>query len=255
MANKTLLEIVQIVGRCISSDEIDELDETTEASDILAFVKMAFEDVIDRREWEFTKHQVRALDAREAGDTQINRLIIPLEIMQLSGLFVRYRTPVDGRTHIFKELCYLSPHEFLVHVQQGNENDSNITTILNDDGVPMLIRNDIPPTYYTSFDEYHIWFDAYDSSLGTGNRAGDAVILGNFFPLVNWGSGSATLPVPERVERLIVNEAISIAAVRLRQTADPIANRNAQRIFNRLRESEPRVYKDTDEINYGRRKR
>jgi hypothetical protein len=253
MTQRTILELVQDIGRSIGSDEIDSLDETTESDDILNFLIMAFDEVIQRRDWEFARNRVRVLDAREAGDTQINRLKIPTDIMQLSELVLRYRSPTDSRDEVFKELVYLAPYDFLEHVQQLNENDSNVDTILNTDGVSMLIRNDADPTYYTSFDEQYIWFDAYDSSRGTGNIAGDAIILGTILPTVDWTNEAAFLPVPERVERLILEEAIQLCSVRLRQVPDPIAARNANRQFNRLRESEARVNKDRNEIDYSRR--
>lgn len=254
MAKRTLLQLVQDIGTLIGSDEIDELYETQETVDILAILRMTFNNVIARRDWEFTKNQPRLLDDRDVGDTQINRLNLPTDVAQLSTLRVRYRSPVDGRNEVFKDLQYLSPSDFLTLVQEGNENDSNIDTILNDDSVPMLIRNDVDPTYYTSFDEDHIWFDAYDSARGTGNLSADAVIFATIIPSMDWTDANATLPVPERMELLIFEEAVVSCAARIRQVNDPLAARQATIHHNKLREQEARVNRDTEEIDYGRRK-
>ncbi|MEE8598906.1 MAG: hypothetical protein V3S69_05270, partial [Dehalococcoidales bacterium] len=168
MAKKTILKLVQDLGSSISSDEIDTLDETLEATDILMYLRMAFEEVIARRDWEFLKNRLRTLDDRDVGDTQINRLRLPADASSLSDITVRYRNPAGSRDEVFSDLIYLAPWDFLVQTQGGNEEDANVDVILNDDGVTALINNDRAPTYFTSFDEEHLNFDAYDATKGTG---------------------------------------------------------------------------------------
>ena len=59
MKRYTLLEMVQEVGRSINSDEITTLDETVDATDIKFVVLTALEDISNRREWSWRKHQLR----------------------------------------------------------------------------------------------------------------------------------------------------------------------------------------------------
>lgn len=255
MSKRTLLKLVQDLGASVSSDEIDSLDETTETTDIATFLRMAFDEVLARRDWEFLKNRIRTLDDRDAGDTQINRLRLPSDASGMSRLVVRYRNPLDVREEIFSDLRYMDPWEFVKHTQSANENDANVVTVLNDDGVSSLIFNDRVPTHFTSFDEEHLWFDAYEASRGTGNITGDVVIITDIIPVMDWTDPTATLPIPERMEMLVFNEALQICAVRLRQTADPTAQRVANRQYVKMRDLEPKVNRDEQEINYGRRGR
>lgn len=254
MAKRNLLKLVQDLGASVSSDVIDTLDETDESLDIGTFLRMAFDAALSRRDWEFLKNRVRTLDARDVGDTQINRLKLPPDVSGMSRLVVRYRNPIPARDEVFTDLNYMDPWEFVQHTQQANENDANVTTVLNDDGVSSLIFNDRVPSFFTSFDEEHIWFDAYEASRGTGNIVGDVVIITDIIPVMDWTDPTATLPVPERMEMYIFNEALNICAVRLRQTADPTAQREANRQYVKMRDLEPKVNRDELEIDYGRKR-
>ena len=255
MAKRTILELVQDVGASIGSDEIDELDETQEATDILTLLKVAFTAVINRRDWEFMKNRVRQLDVRDGGDTQINRLALPSDAARIDDLLLKYKTSDDGDSVEYQTLQYMSPVDFIEYVLLPNSEDDAVDTILNSDNVPMLIYNDRSPSYFTSFDEEYIWFDAYNSAQETGNSAERTMCICTVYPEVDWEEGGDTLPVPESMETLVYNEALVLCAARLRQTNDPYAALDAARQYNKLRESEARVKRDQPEINYGRRRR
>ena len=255
MAKKTLLRLVQEVGRAIGSDEIDQLDENTETADIVALLETTYEYILDRFNWEFTRNQLRTLDEREVGDLDVSRLPLPTDVQGLTGteMVVRYRDPTDGQTQRFKDLNYLPPAEFLRRSQGLNENDANVTSVTTSTGVVLLVRTNAAPSNYTSFDEEHIWFDSYDITRGNGNLGTDTVIIANVDPVMDWTDPTAFLPIPERMEKLVMYETIKIAAVQLRQTADPEATQRARALQNSLKELEPRVKRDTESVDYGRR--
>lgn len=249
MAKLTMLQFVQQIGEAIESDEIDELDETIEATMIMNILKQTYEEVLDRRDWEFIKDRVVQLDVMPASDVKINHLLIPPSVTSIQCL--RYLS----RTGKFVDLTYMQPCEFIAQLHGRNPADTNITTVPNDDGVPMYILNDKAPTFYTSFDEESIAFDAFESVRGIGNQIADTVIVGNVKPLPNFTEPTATLPIPERMNSLILNEAIATCNYRLRQTSDPRSERLARRQNIKMRELEPKTQRDTDEVHYGRRTR
>ena len=249
MAKYTMLEFVQLIGEAIESDEIDELDETIEATQIMNILQQTYSEVLDRRDWEFIKDRVVQMDVMPASDVKINHLLIPPSVTALQCL--RY-LDMNGK---FIDLTYLQPCDFIAKLHARNPADANITTVPNDDGVPMYVVNDKPPQWYTSFDEESLAFDAFESVRGIGNQIADTVIVGNIKPLPNWTAPTATLPIPERMNSLILNEAIATANYRLRQTADPRSERLARRQNIKMRELEPKTTRDTDEVHYGRRPR
>jgi hypothetical protein len=251
-SNKTILKLVQKIGQAIGSDEIDALSETIEVDDITSILEDTYEEIINRKDWEFLKGRVLQMDERLAGDTQLNRLTIPADVTRVSC--IRYRDDNTDRES-YKDLTYLPACDFVAQMQGRNPNEDNVTTIINDDGVSLFVYTDKAPQYWTSFDESRIEFDAYDVARGSGVQVADTVIIADIVPVVDFTDPTAVLPIPLRMEQLILNEAISTAAVRLRQTADPRADRLARRQNIALKEHEPTTRKDTLEANYGRRTR
>lgn len=252
MAKRTILQLVQQIGEGIGSDEIDTLDETIEASEIATILEQTVTEVISRKRWEFISDRVRQLDARAGGSTQLNTLVIPSDVTRINCL--KYRN-TDNTVTEFIALTYMKPCDFVDMVQSRNSADTNITAIANDDGVEINVITDAPPNNWTSFDEESITFDAYDATVGTGNLITDSVIIADIVPVIDYTDPAATLKVPERMETLIYNEALSTCAIRLRQTVDPKAERVARRQHIALRELEHITNKDTKEANYGRRTR
>lgn len=253
MAKRTILQLVQQLGEAIGSDEIDTLNETIEASEIATILEQTVTEVISRKRWEFIKDRVRQLQLRSAGSTQLNTLAIPIDVTRVNCL--RYRDTNNTDVTTFIDLQYMQPCDFIDFVQARNSSDANITAIANDDGVLINVLTDNAPTRWTSFDEENITFDAYDASVGTGNLIADSVIIADIVPVIDYTDPDATLKVPERMETLIYNEALSTCAIRLRQTVDPKAERVARRQHVSLRENEHITNKDTQERTYGRRSR
>lgn len=251
MTKKTVLQLVQKLGEAIGSDEIDALNETTEVVEITSILQQVYEEVLDRKRWEFLKDRVRQLDARAGGSTQLNTLVIPSDVTRIS--YLKYRS--DNEVEDYTQLTYVSAREFVDKVQRRNPADADITTIVNDDGVNLFIVTNKAPTFWTSFDEETISFDGYDATRGTGNLIADSVIIADIVPVVDFTDPAATLPIPQRMETLIFNEAISTCAIRLRQTVDPKAEKIATRQHRALREQLHVTNKDTQEINHGRRSR
>jgi len=252
MAKRTILQLIQQLGEGIGSDEIDSLNETIEASEIATILEQTVTEVISRKRWEFIADRVRQLDARAGGSTQLNTLVIPSDVTRVNCL--KYRN-TDNTVTEFTEILYLQPCEFLELVQGRNSSDDNITAIANADGVLINVITDAPPTRWTSFDEENITFDAYDATVGTGSLVVDSVIIADIVPVIDYTDPTATLKVPERMETLIYNEALSTCAIRLRQTVDPKAERVARRQHIAMREHEHITNKDIKEANYGRRSR
>jgi len=252
VAKRTILQWIQELGEGIGSDEIDSIDETIEASEIMTIFKRTIDGIISRKTWEFTSDRIRQLDAREDGSTQLNTLQIPDDVARINCL--KYKD-TNASTTKFTEITYMQPCEFIEFVQSRNSADSNVTAIANDDGVAINVVTDAPPTRWTSFDEEIITFDAYDATKGTGNLIADSVIIADIIPVNDFTDPTATLKMPERMETLIFNEALSTCNYILRQTRDPRADRLARRQHVSLREQEHITNKDSKEANYGRSSR
>lgn len=247
MARKTLLRMVQLIGAKIGADEIDELDETIEATEIVDIIEMTYDEVLDRRTWEFMKDRTMRMKTRDVGDLKLFNLPLPSSVVLLQTL--RYRNTLGQ----IIELEYVSPMVFLDRLESRNAADANITEIANEDGVLLKIQTDTAPSYYTSFNERDMSFDAYDSTRGDGNIPGDTVIVVDIKPTMDFTDPAAFLPVPERMGSLILAEAMATAAFQLRQVQDGRSERIARRQGISLRDNEPSTNQQTQRKNHGRK--
>lgn len=250
MAKRTILQLVAQLGEGIESDEIESLNETVEASDIASILEQTYKEILNRRTWEFMTGKVRQLDNRLPASTELNTLLIPADVKKITCL--RYKDEVSDK---FGDLLYLTACDFVEMVQSRTVTDAAITSILNEDGVELLTFTDRKPEHWTSFDEATITFDAYDVALGTGNIGVDSVIIADVMPVTDFTDPTAVLNIPERMETLVFNEALSTCNYRLRQTADPRTDRIARRQNISLRRNEVITKTDNKEATYGRNSR
>lgn len=250
MTKRTILELVQQLGEGIDSDEIDSLQETEEVARIENVLKQTTQEILDRKTWEFMKGKVRQLDVRTVGSTELNTLTIPADVTRIDCL--KYKDD----TGKFRELVYMEACEFVQLLQSRDATEANITAIINADGVALNVDTTKAPQNWTSFDEVTITFDAYDSTAGTGNLIADSVIIADVMPVTDFTDPAAVLNIPERMETLVFNEALVTCNYRLRQTADPRADRVARRQGISLRENEHKTKQDGKKVKrYGRQTR
>ncbi len=246
MAKRTILKLIQDLGAGIGSDEIDTLDETIEASDIMTILEQTYQEVLNRKTWEFMKGHIRQLDVNA---TYANVLSIPEDVILIKKITYRDAT---GK---FVDVQYLSAEEFMMIVQARNTDNANTEAINNADGVAIHVRTDTAPSYWTSFDEVTVTFDSYDSSVAIENLATDSVIISDVMPVTDFTDPAGVLNIPERMETLVFNEALSTCNYRLRQTADPRTDRIARRQGISLRRNEVKTKTDIKEATYGRNSR
>lgn len=248
MAKRTILKLVQDLGEGINTDEIDSLAETEEVVRIVNILKQSVQEILDRKTWEFMKDKVRQLDDR-VDATQLNTLLIPDDVVLIKCL--RYKDD-NGK---FYDVQYLQACDFIEKLQARTSTQADIDIITNSDGVELLVKNDIVPQYWTSFDEETITFDAYNLATGSGNLIADSVIIADVMPVTDFTDPTAVLNMPERMETLVFNEALVTCNYRIRQTRDPRADRVARRQGISLRENEHKTNKDKKVRRYGRQTR
>lgn len=246
MATRTLLKYVQMVLSAMDSDEVETITETVESIQIADLIEQCYFEIIDRRDWEFLKHRVRQLDA----GTTVADLLIPADVMHVEA--VRYKNFDTGK---MQDVFYIPPDEFLHMQQRLTTTDSNVDSVTISDSVTMGVYNDRSPTYWTSFDEDTIFFNAYDSdNEASGLTEASSTILATVEP--SWTADDAFIPdMPSRMQSLLLNESLSAAWLYLKQTANPKAESIARRQFARMEILERRTVADIKEKDYGRKPR
>lgn len=243
MAKMTVLQMVQKILNRMDSDEVEAHDETIESLQVTHILEDTHEEILARRSWEFTKHQVRQLDA----GTNVVELAIPSDVRFIE--LVRYKNFTTGR---MQEVRYVSPMEFLDRAQSLDTSQTNIEAVTVNDSVQIGVYNDRAPTEWTSFDEENIIFNGYDvANEASGVTVGSSTTLAEYIPA--WTTSDAFIPdLPDRMFPLLLNEALSVCSIDIKQEANQKAEQNARRHYIRLKNLERQVKIDQEEANYGR---
>lgn len=165
MPKRTVLYLVQDILNDLDSDEVDSINDTVEAQQIAQIIETTYYEIIDGKdEWPHLNTLVQ-LEASADADKPTH-MRMPENLQYLKWVKYNKRKSTDTRDK-YADVTYLTPKDFMDYVNQRVSSNSNITEVTDFSSVSLLIRNDVAPTYWTSFDDDYIVFDAYDSAVDT----------------------------------------------------------------------------------------
>ena len=231
MTKMTLLEMVQDILSDMDSDEVNSISDTQEATQIAQIVKSTFYNIIDGKDF---PHFYEMFQLETVGTSKPNYLKIPDNIENVSWVKYNTKEKVADKNRYVK-IKYLTPEEFVNHVDQRDSTDSKIQVITEFSGVPLNIFKDRPPEYFTSFDEEYIVFDNYDLAIENHVQQGKTQCHGKrgvSFTI----NDSFTPDLPVQMFSYLLNEAKSTAFLTLKQMANPKAE--AQSVSQKRRMSQ-----------------
>jgi len=248
MAKRTLLDMVQEILNDIDSDEVESIDDTVESEQVVSILKSTYYAMMSNRDW---PHLRRSIQITGIGDTTK-----PTHMKLQDGIkemcFINYNKVKNGETRKrYEEIEYLQPDHFLHKTNLRNNDDSDTVAITDTGGIEILIKNDVPPKYYTSFDDEYLVFDSYDSAVDTTLQESKVQAMAYVMP--DWTSEDTFVPdLPENAFTALVEEAKSRASFRLKQVADQKAEQEAGRQNRWLARKARRVAGGIQYPNYGR---
>ena len=164
MAKMTLLDIVQDILNDTDGDEVNSINDTAEAIQIANVVKTTYEEIISNRDWPHLKTLVQLTSSGVAA--RPTHMTIADTAQRI--YWIKYDKRKTGETKkVYQDITYLEPDVFILKTNSRNNDSSDIDVITDSSGVDLFIKNDIAPTYYTSFDDETLVFDSYDSVVDT----------------------------------------------------------------------------------------
>lgn len=251
MAKMSLLEIVSDIMNDIDADFVNSIDDTVESQQVAQIVKSTFFALMHRRNWR-SNRQLLALTA--SGDNALpTHMYLPENLSEL--VLINYDCHRDGQTRKFyKNIKFVYPDEFLRRQNQLNDDADNVDIIQDPTGVELIIRNDIPPTYWTSFDDNAIVFDAYDKVVDDTLKTAKCQAFGYLTP--QWVHEDSAIPsIPEEDFTLLLEESKSRASIKIRQMPDQKAEQEAQRQDRWLSRRQWRAHGGVRYPDWGRKSR
>ncbi len=245
----TLLEIVQFILNDMDGDVVNSVNDTTESQQAANIVKQTYFEIMANRNW---PHMRTAFNCSAYGSSSYpTSLILPDNIKQLEWIKYNKRRSTDTKDKS-EELLYLQPEDFFTMVAGRDSSESTIQ-VVNVNGMRLNIRNDLPPSYWTTFDDSTIICDAWDSTVDSILQTGKNSCWGVRNPV--WSNLDGSTPeLPAEAFPALIEEAKSTAFYVLRQVVNEKAEQKATRQSRWLARKAWRAKGGVRYPNYGRKK-
>jgi hypothetical protein len=240
--------MVQEILSDMDSDEVESVDDTIEAEQVVTILKATFYSMISNRLW---PHLRRSIQIDPVSDvTKPTHMKLQDEIKELC--FINYNKAKSGDTRKkYESVTYLEPDQFIHKTNQNDDSKSEVLTVTDFGGIEFFVRNDTPPKYYTSFDDSYIVFDSYDNAVDSSLQ--NSKVQAQAYVIPSWTSSDTFIPdLPDDAFTLLVEEAKSRASLRLKQVADQKAEQEAGRQNRWLARKARRVAGGIKYPDYGR---
>lgn len=251
----TLLKMVQLILSSMDSDEVSDINETTESVQVVDTIEQCFNDIVDTID--FPEHfELVELDP-SLDPSRPTLMYVPEDIARIE--WIKYEH-ADGTEKLLKPVWPMARSVFF---NRMNSLDTSRTEVyqfnwLNSEGETFDVRgwNDRPPSYYTVLDNRTVLFDSYDADQSTTLTANRTQCYGLRLP-VFVRSNTFVPPLEPRQFSLLFNEAKAQAFTDLKQVENVRAERKARRGWNfsqrKKATTEGSPIHHTFTSNYGRR--
>mgnify|MGYP000392132276 CR=1 FL=1 len=222
---KTLLKLVQNVLSDLDSDEVNSIDDTVESQQVADIVRQVYEDMISNRNW---SHLSRLVQFNPSTTTdKPSHLKVPENIKEVEFIKYDVRCKEDDDFR-YETVHYMYPDEFLNHINSRRSSDDTVDIINNGDGTKLMIKNDQPPQYWTSFDDQYVVFDSYNKNIESTIQ--NTKMQSKAFITPTWTHRDDFVPdLPVEAFSKLQNEAKSVAFLVLKQMVNEKAEMNSQK--------------------------
>lgn len=248
---KTLLEITQEILNDLDSDIVNSIEDTIESQQVASIIRSCYNEMISNRNWPHLKKLVQ-LDA--LGDlSKPNYLIAPEALKELITFSYDKRTVENNKTTL-KEVWYKEPEAFLRHVSSRNADNDNVIEVTDFSGSTLLITNNQPPSYWTSFDDTYIVTDSYDVNVDSTLQNDKTQCLAYIEP--TWTHTDEAVPnLPAEAFAALIEEAKSTAFIALKQMVNTKAEQKSARQNRWLSRKAWRTHGGVQYADFGRKGR
>ena len=232
MPKMTLLDMTQRILSSIGGQEVNSINDSGEADDVVFIIKDTYYALVTERLWP-QHRKLRTLDA--STDNQYPcYLRIPDNVVKVVSLSYNVKDEMSDATGLdkYKELKYLEPDVFLDRMYTLDPAASNVITKVDTNsgaGVKMLFINDKDPEFWTSFDDEWIITDSYDSSYDDTLQTQKT--LAKVYEEPAWEHDDNFIPdMPQKAFPYLLAEAKKVAAIEIKQAFNPAQDERARRL-------------------------
>jgi hypothetical protein len=248
---KTLLQITQDILQDIGGDDVSSIFDTEEAEAVARHVVATYDNLVASENWPWMRRMVQLV---ASGDSNFpNYMTLPTNVKKLDMINYDEAKVTDTRKK-FGKMHFKDPDDFLRYTNARNDTDANVMVVTDPSGIQFFIRNDISPTYYTTYDDNTLIFDAYDSAVDSTLQANKTQAIA-YILLTLAVQDDAVPDLPLDAERLLIEEATARVQWKEKEMQDPEAIRAATKQRRFISREAWRTNKPTRYPDYGRGRR
>lgn len=249
MAKRTVLDLTQDILSDLDADPVNSISDTEESLQVAQILQTTFYEIIDRDEsWPHLGQMFKLEPSTDS--TKPTQMQIPSSIEKVSAVLYDCRKTLSSKK-AFREIEYREPLDFVKWTNQRDSTDANVLVVTTPAGVNLLVRNDGPPTCWTSFDDEYVFFDSYDADLETTLQRSKSQCHG--YRYAEFSKEDDHVPdLPAEAFSYYLAEAKSKAFNVLKQAANPKEEQISQRQNRRLSQKKWRHNGGIRYPNYGR---
>jgi hypothetical protein len=245
----TLLHVVNKFLDYTDNGSVSTIDDTLESQQVASVAEKVFYDLHDDVFSNEMQQELVKLESL-ADSEKPNYLRLPDGASRIKESVVMYDTTTDPTEIIMTEMDYMPPVDFLSWIGKRKVKTTN-QVVVDFSGFKMTIENNKAPEYYTSFDDEHLVFDSYDSSVDSVMQNSKSGILTSNQPTFTVND-TYVIGFPEWFHTTYLNAVIAEASAVLREEPIPMVARQARLGIIKARKKRRIGTENKHRRNYGR---
>lgn len=146
----------------MNSDNVNSISDTVESEQVARIIRSTFRNLYNDRVWPHTGSLMKLVSM--ADSNRPTHMKFEESVEEIS--WVKYDIRKAANDPIkYTDITYKSPEEFLLLVMARDASKDYAQTVIDIHGTPLIIHTNAAPSYWTTFDDEHLVFDSFDSTM------------------------------------------------------------------------------------------
>lgn len=249
MAKLTLLTMVQKILSSMDSDDVNSISDTEEAIQLTDVIEDTYFHLMSQKDWPHLKQTCTLESLSDA--TRPNYLRVPDLVSEIMD--IKYNTTKAGdASESIATIRYKDPMEFTDMTLTRSTANVEVQKIFTLNNTPLFIYNERDPLWWTSFDDEHIVFDAWDSAEEATLSGAKCFVHCIKSPVFDKNTDTFIPDLPEELFPTLLAESKRAAHLYHKQSDSPVDAKRALQGIHRMREKAWRTNDGRKKARFGR---
>jgi hypothetical protein len=249
MPQYTLLELTQQILSSMDSDEVNSINDTTEAQQVVGVIKTVYHDIVSVGELPRDDDLFQLTPSLDANLPVT--MYLPEDVNDIRWLKYDNQTADDTRVN-YQPLTPMLLIDFIQMATSLDPTETGVfsyTQTVGSNTWTLYGRNDTAPRYYTTTNDRTMLFDAYDAEVDTTLQGSKTMGFGQkTYPWIS--ADTFVPPLDNKQSQRLLHESKALAFAELKQSQHLKAEKSAREIRIDQQSSKHKIptYSDYDQV-------